>query len=70
MTFLLDTNIVSELRRGARANAGVVEWFDKRSPDELCLSVVTIGEIRQGIEQLRTAGDRTGSLVDGARAVL
>lgn len=53
MTFLLDTNIVSELRRGARANAGVLEWFDERSPDELCLSVVTIGEIRQGIEQLR-----------------
>lgn len=53
MTFLLDTNVVSELRRGAGANTGVVEWFDERSPDELCLSVVTIGEIRQGIEQLR-----------------
>lgn len=53
MTFLLDTNIVSELRRGDRANAGVVKWFDERTPDELCLSVVTVGEIRQGIEQLR-----------------
>lgn len=58
MTFLLDTNVVFELRRGAAANAGVVGWFGDRSPDELCLSVVTIGEIRQGIEQLR---GRSGS---------
>jgi predicted nucleic acid-binding protein len=51
--FLLDTNVVSELRRGDAANAGVVEWFDDRKPEDLSLSVVTIGEIRQGIEQLR-----------------
>jgi len=51
--FLLDTNIVSELRRGPKANAGVMDWFDDQSPRDLCLSVVTIGEIQQGIEQLR-----------------
>lgn len=51
--FLLDTNVVSELRRGHRADSGVTDWFDARTPDELSLSVITVGEIRQGIEQLR-----------------
>ena len=64
MSFLLDTNIVSELRRGSTANPGVVEWFDDRSPSELYLSVVTIGEIRQGIEQLRTRDARQSVVLD------
>lgn len=64
MTFLLDTNVVSELRRGAAANSGVVEWFDDRSPDDLCLSVVTVGEIRQGIEQLRAQNGPQASALD------
>jgi toxin FitB len=53
MSFLLDTNIVSELRRGDAANAGVIDWFEEQSPRALFLSVLTVGEIRQGIEQLR-----------------
>ncbi len=53
MIFLLDTNVVSELRRGDRADPGVIVWFDARTPDELSLSVITVGDIRQGIEQLR-----------------
>ena len=53
MAFLLDTNVVSELRRGDGANAGVVKWFDGQSPRDLFLSAFTVGEIRQGIEQLR-----------------
>lgn len=53
MTHLLDTNVVSDLRRGPRTNRGVAAWFEARQADELCLSVVTLGEIRQGIERLR-----------------
>jgi predicted nucleic acid-binding protein len=53
VNFLLDTNVVSELRRGTRANPSVVEWFDQRSPQELFLSVITLGEIQQGIDMLR-----------------
>lgn len=64
MSFLLDTNIVSELRRGAAANPRVVEWFDDRSPGELFLSVVTIGEVRQGIEQLRAKDERQSVALD------
>ncbi len=53
MSFLVDTNVVSELRKGRRANAKVRDWL--RSVDEaaLYLSVLVIGELRQGIEGLR-----------------
>ena len=64
MSFLLDTNIVSELRRGQAANAGVVAWFDDRPARELYLSVVTVGEIRQGIEQLRAKDARQATALD------
>jgi predicted nucleic acid-binding protein len=52
MRFLLDTNIVSELSKRA-PNEGVLRWFDEAEESDLFLSVVTIGEIRKGIEQLR-----------------
>lgn len=49
MSYLIDTNILSELRRKS-ANPGVVEWFSQRPPATLYLSVLTLGEIRKGIE--------------------
>ena len=64
MGFLLDTNIVSELRRGDAANPGVVKWFDAQSPRELFLSVLTVGEIRQGIEQLRAKDKPQAAILD------
>jgi len=51
--FLLDTNVVAELRKGKRANAGVRSWFAAVDPDDIRLSVLTIGEIRRGIENVR-----------------
>ncbi|MDE0291871.1 MAG: type II toxin-antitoxin system VapC family toxin [Candidatus Dadabacteria bacterium] len=53
MSYLLDTNIVSELRKRDRANPNVVNWFSKRKSSELFLSVLTIGELRQGVERIR-----------------
>lgn len=53
MTFLLDTNILAELRKGRRANASVRSWFEALDPDAIRLSVVTLGEIRLGIENVR-----------------
>ena len=47
--FLLDTNVVSELRKGARADAGLLTWFEARHRRELFLSAVTLAEIRRGI---------------------
>lgn len=49
--FLLDTNVLSELRKGSRCNIGVRQWFDQAS--DLFVSVLVLGEIRQGIERIR-----------------
>ena len=49
--YLLDTNVVSELRR-ARPDAGVLAWLDHARDHELYLSALTIGEIRLGIVRL------------------
>lgn len=48
MSYLLDTNVLSELRRKV-PHAGVVEWFAHRPASTLYLSVLTLGELRKGI---------------------
>jgi toxin FitB len=53
MSFLLDTNVVSELRKGERANSRVLEWFNEVADDEIHLSVLAIGELRRGVETVR-----------------
>lgn len=53
MKYLLDTNVIAELRKGARANGKVRAWFATLDSDAIYLSVLTIGEIRRGIESLR-----------------
>lgn len=52
MSFLLDTNIVSETRK-RRGNAAVKSWIASVHPEDLYLSVLVVGEVRRGIEQLR-----------------
>lgn len=51
--FLLDTNIISELRR-ARPHGAVVAWIEAQHDSALHLSAVTLGEIQAGIEITRT----------------
>ncbi len=53
MSYLLDTNILSELRKGDRADQGVRAWFAELADEEIFLSVLTVGEIRRGIEAIR-----------------
>ena len=65
MSFLLDTNVVSEWTK-PRPNAGVVEWLAQVDEDEVFLSVATIAELRHGIERL-PAGDRRRRLDEWLR---
>ncbi len=53
MTWLIDTNVVSDLRKGDRANDGIRAWFAEAGEDELFTSVLVLGEIRRGIESIR-----------------
>lgn len=68
--FLLDTNVVSELRKGARADTGVRRWFDEHTGDELWLSALVIGELRRGAELRRLRDKRAGkALIDWLQTV-
>jgi tRNA(fMet)-specific endonuclease VapC len=51
MKYLLDTCVISELV-AKRPSQKVVDWIDQLDPDSVYLSVITIGEIRKGIEKL------------------
>lgn len=54
MRFLIDTNVLSELRKGARADGAVRRWFEDSARGDLYLSVLTLGEVRSGIERIRS----------------
>jgi toxin FitB len=58
--YLIDTNVISELRKHSRTNPGVISFFAQAADrkDALFLSVVTIGELRRGIELIRYRGDK------------
>ncbi|QFY91023.1 type II toxin-antitoxin system VapC family toxin [Magnetovirga frankeli] len=57
--YLIDTNIISELRKHEQANAGVLRFFRQaiEQNDRLYLSVITVGELRRGVELIRHRGD-------------
>ncbi|MGC1777112.1 MAG: type II toxin-antitoxin system VapC family toxin [Xanthobacteraceae bacterium] len=50
MTFLLDTNVISEVRR-KRPDGRVLSWLSRADPAALCISVLTLGEIAKGAAQ-------------------
>jgi len=57
--YLLDTNVISELRKKKKANLGVISFFnnsiEQKSP--LFISVITVGELQRGVEMIRYRGD-------------
>lgn len=59
--YLLDTNVISELRKKEKANQGVITFFQhlNRSNTNAFLSAVTLGELRRGIELIRHRKDFT-----------
>ena len=53
MSYLIDTNIISELRKGDRCDPAVATWWAKVDENELWTSALVLGEIRRGIELAR-----------------
>jgi predicted nucleic acid-binding protein len=57
MTYLLDTNVLSETRKRQPA-AGIADWIAATPPDRMHVSVLSLGEIEQGIAKVRGRGDQ------------
>lgn len=57
--YLIDTNVISEARKGAKANRGVRAFFNRIDRERMTvfLSAVTVGELRRGVELIRHRGD-------------
>ena len=63
--YLVDTNVISEVRKRERANKGVRAFFRRAATDEndIYLSVVTVAELRRGVELIRHRGDTAQAAV-------
>lgn len=57
--YLIDTNVISELRKKGNINLGVKAFFAQavKNGDAIYISVITIGELRRGIELIKHRGD-------------
>ncbi len=62
--YLLDTNILSELRKGSRTHPEVAAWFDGVADETLFTSVLVIGEIRRGIELARKSDPKKAKALE------
>jgi predicted nucleic acid-binding protein len=62
--FLLDTNVISELRKGARCDASVRTWLEAQEAETLFISVLALAEIRDGIERLRSRDPRQAARLE------
>jgi predicted nucleic acid-binding protein len=56
LNYLLDTNIISEVRKGSRCDRNVATWYESIEDSQIYLSVLVLGEIRKGVERARVAG--------------
>lgn len=58
MNYLVDTNVISEIRKGDQGNQQVMSWWNSVKSPQIYLSVLTLGEIREGILKIQ---DRDGN---------
>jgi predicted nucleic acid-binding protein len=64
VNYLIDTNIISEVRKGRRCDPNVARWYEKIEDASLYLSVLVIGEIRKGIEKIRPKDDAQADAIE------
>jgi predicted nucleic acid-binding protein len=63
LIFVLDTNVVSDLRR-KRPHPLLVEWAERSDPDDLATTVVTVHEIQRGIERTRRSSSSNAAAIE------
>lgn len=59
MNYLIDTNVFSEIQRGAVCNERVRSWWESCKPQDLFLSVLVLGEVQRGISKLERKDPRS-----------
>ena len=64
MTFLIDTNVISEVRKGNRADPTVAAWWNGVAEDDIWLSPLVLGEIRKGVELARRRDPRRAEVLE------
>lgn len=55
--YLVDTNVISEARKGRKANTGVQAFWQRVDAGDVYLSAITVGELRRGLENILHRGD-------------
>lgn len=64
MSFLIDTNIISEIRKGDRCDTAVAAWWAGVAEDDLWLSALVLGEIRKGVELARRRDPQKAAVLE------
>ncbi len=64
MSFLIDTTIISEVRKGGRCDPNVAAWWSRLAEDDLWLSSLVLGEIRKGVELARRHDSRKAKALE------
>jgi predicted nucleic acid-binding protein len=65
VSYLIDTNIISELRKGAKCDPGVAAWWATVAEEDLWLSALVLGEIRKGVELARRRDPAKAEALEG-----
>lgn len=65
MSYLIDTNIISEVRKGDRCDPHVSAWYASVADDDLFLSTLVLGEIRKGVELVRPRDPAKAAALEG-----
>lgn len=68
--YLIDTNVISELRKGQRANRGVTRWFADHAEDDLWLSVLVVADLQRGAGLIRRRDESAADRLDAWLAAL
>ena len=64
MSYLIDTNIICEVRKGARCDAKVSAWYASIADEDIFLSTLLLGEIRKGVELARPRDARKAAALE------
>jgi len=64
VSYLIDTNIISEVRKGDRCDQRVAAWWASVAEDDLWLSALVLGEIRKGVELARRRDPQKATMLE------